>query len=309
MNNHHILAPSPLKKILLKLPILSMVGLFIIIPFLLIFRISLSDMVLSVPPFRELFEWIEPYNLKIHLNLENYVTIFTDAHYIKALYTSIQVAAITSLFCLFLGFGMAYGIYSAEENYQPYLLLLIALPFWTSFLIRIYAWMGLLGKTGLINSVLLKLHLIVTPLTLMDNMLGTCISMVYCYLPFMIFPIYSALNKLDPSYIEASYDLGASPLRTFLSVTVPLCKNGIITGIIFVFIPTIGEFIIPELMGGPELVTVGRVLWNEFFYNRNWPLASALAVTVVILFVIPVFWWQRREFQKPTPSEAEEENA
>jgi putrescine transport system permease protein len=192
---------------------------------------------------------------------------------------------------------MAYGISRVQSTWRTVLLLLVVLPFWTSFLIRVYAWMNLLSSQGLINAFLLKMGLIHTPLMLLDNSAAVCVGIIYCYLPFMILPIYAALDKIDSSYIEAAYDLGCSPWRAFWRVTVPLSMPGIVAGSILVFIPAIGEFVIPEILGGPDTIMIGRVLWWEFFNNRDWPLACALAVAMVVLFVAPIMIFQRQQLR------------
>jgi putrescine transport system permease protein len=196
---------------------------------------------------------------------------------------------------------MAYGIVRFSPKYRTALLLLIILPFWTSFLIRVYAWMSLLSTQGVINSTLLYIGLISEPIALLDNRFAVCIGIVYCYLPFMILPIYSALEKVDTSLIEAASDLGCTPWRIFWRITAPLTSPGIVTGCILVFVPAVGEFVIPELLGGPDTLMIGRVLWCEFFNNRDWPQASALAVSMVLIFVVPVMFFQRQQQKIENP--------
>ena len=211
------------------------------------------------------------------------------------MFSSLRIALFSTVGCLIIGYMIAYSISRVKTSWRMPLLLMIALPFWTSFLIRVYAWMAMLSSKGLINNILLKLHIINNPLQLLDNDAAVCLGIIYCYLPFMVFPIYASLIKINDDFIEAAHDLGCPPWRAFWSITVPLSKQGIIAGIILVFLPSIGEFVIPEILGGPETVTIGRVLWWEFFNNRNWPLASAVAVLMVLLFVVPIMILRNRQ--------------
>lgn len=270
---------------------------FFFIPFLLILKTSFSETVIASPPIADLANWVSDFTLHIRLNLENYYVIVTDTFYVSAFLSSTKIALFSTLGCLLLGYPMAYSISRMQVSYRPYLLLLIALPFWTSFLIRVYAWMSMLSTRGLINVVLEKLHIISAPLSLLDNVYAVCIGIVYCYLPFMIFPIYASLSKINDVYIESAFDLGCPPWRAFLQVTMPLSMPGVMAGSILVFIPAIGEFVIPELLGGPDTLMIGRVLWWEFFNNRNWPLACTLAAIMVLLFVIPVMVFQKQKLQ------------
>ncbi|MCX7338674.1 MAG: ABC transporter permease subunit [Alphaproteobacteria bacterium] len=271
--------------------------LFFFIPFLLIFKISFSQVIVSMPPFGPVVEWLGDQVLHVHLNLKNYSVLFTDPFYGAAFVSSVGIASASTVCCLILGYMMAYGISRANERLRPILLLFVVLPFWTSFLIRVYAWLSLLSSQGIVNSLLMWLGVIDQPLVLLDNSYAVCAGIVYCYLPFMILPIYAALEKIDSSYIEAAFDLGCTPWRAFWSITVPLSKKGVLAGCVLVFIPTIGEFVIPEILGGPDTVTIGRVLWWEFFNNRDWPLACALAVTMVLLFIAPIMAFQRHRLR------------
>jgi putrescine transport system permease protein len=271
--------------------------LFFLFPFFIIFKISFSELQVGIPPFKNIVEWTPDLLLKIRLHFESYWTVFTDNFYIHAVFSSLRIALFSTLGCLIIGYMIAYGISRVKASWRMPLLLMVALPFWTSFLIRVYAWMAMLSSKGLINSILLKLHLINTPLQLLDNDAAVCLGIIYCYLPFMVFPIYASLIKINDDFIEAAHDLGCPPWRAFWSITVPLSKQGIIAGIILVFLPSIGEFVIPEILGGPETVTIGRVLWWEFFNNRNWPLASAVAVLMVLLFVVPIMILRNRQLE------------
>jgi putrescine transport system permease protein len=266
---------------------------FFLVPFLIILKISFSYSIVGIPPFANLIQASDDYLMNITLNLKNYVTVFSDAFYVESLLNSIKVSCFATFFCLILGYTIAYNIYKAPVHYRTLLLMLIMLPFWTSFLVRIYALMNIMSNQGPINDCLMFLGFIKEPLDILGNIYAVCVGIVYCYLPFMILPLYATLEKIDNSCIEAASDLGANPWRAFWRVTLPLSTNGIIAGSILVFIPAIGEFVIPELLGGPETVMIGRTLWWEFFNNRDWPLASALAVVMIILFVIPIMYAQR----------------
>ncbi len=282
------------KWLVISIPYLWL-ALFFLFPFLIIFKISFSELQVGIPPFQNIVEWTPDLLLKIRLHFESYWTVFTDNFYIHAVFSSLRIALFSTVGCLIIGYMIAYSISRVKTSWRMPLLLMIALPFWTSFLIRVYAWMAMLSSKGLINNILLKLHIINNPLQLLDNDAAVCLGIIYCYLPFMVFPIYASLIKINDDFIEAAHDLGCPPWRAFWSITVPLSKQGIIAGIILVFLPSIGEFVIPEILGGPETVTIGRVLWWEFFNNRNWPLASAVAVLMVLLFVVPIMILRNRQ--------------
>jgi putrescine transport system permease protein len=282
------------KWLVISIPYLWL-ALFFLFPFFIIFKISFSELQVGIPPFKNIVEWTPDLLLKIRLHFESYWTVFTDNFYIHAVFSSLKIALFSTVGCLIIGYMIAYSISRIKTSWRMPLLLMIALPFWTSFLIRVYAWMAMLSSKGLVNSILLKLHIISSPLQLLDNDAAVCLGIIYCYLPFMVFPIYASLIKINDDFIEAAHDLGCPPWRAFWSITVPLSKQGIIAGIILVFLPSIGEFVIPEILGGPETVTIGRVLWWEFFNNRNWPLASAVAVLMVLLFVVPIMILRNRQ--------------
>ena len=266
--------------------------LFFLLPFVLVLKISFTEAALSVPPYSDFFEYADGAITGLKANLANYRLLFSDGLYVKAYLSSIKIAAIATFITLLLGYPMAYAI--ARARRRNLLLVLVMLPFWTSFLIRIYAWMGLLRPTGIINSALQGLGLIDEPLALLNTPFAVYLGIVYAYLPFMVLPLYARLEKLDPALLEAAADLGAKPWRAFLSVTLPLSKPGILAGCLLVFIPAVGEFVIPELLGGPNTLMIGKVLWSEFFSNRDWPLASALTVLLLILLVAPVMLFQAR---------------
>jgi putrescine transport system permease protein len=272
-------------------------GLFSLIPFLLIIKISFSESVMAIPPFHPLFQWPAEQVIQLRLNLAAYSTLLTDPFYVSAFFGSLKIALVATLSCLVIGYPMAYVIAQAAPQWRQILLLLIILPFFTSFLVRVYAWIGLLSTEGVINTLLLKMGIIDNPLPLLYNSFAVTIGIVYCYLPFMILPIYAVMDKIDPEYLEAAYDLGCRPWRAFWRITVPLSFRGIISGSILVFVPAVGEFVIPELLGAPDTVMIGRVLWSEFFNNKNWPLACSLALLTVIIFVIPFMIFQRRQLR------------
>ncbi len=267
--------------------------LFFLIPFLLVLKISLSQAVFALPPFDPLYSWVGDHFLQIRLNFNNFTVLLTEAFYRQALWSSLKVSGAATFFCLILGYGMAYAISRAPTRWRIFFVLLVLLPFWTSFLIRVYAWMSLLSTKGMINQILLYLGMIQEPFSLLDNSYAVCLGITYCYLPFMVLPVYAALEKIDPVYWEAAFDLGAGPWRTFWRVTVPLSQPGVIAGCVLVFVPAMGEFVIPELLGGPDTLMIGRVLWSEFFNNQDWPRACALAVVMTLVFVIPIMIFQR----------------
>ncbi|HLD68561.1 MAG TPA: ABC transporter permease subunit, partial [Pseudomonas sp.] len=248
----------------------------------------------AIPPYTEIYSFVEQ-KLQIVLNLGNYVFLSEDALYLQAYLGSLQVAFFSTLLCLLIGYPMAYAIARAPQDKQMVLLLLIMMPTWTAILIRVYAWMGILSNNGLLNSCLLGLGLIDTPLQILNTNVAVYIGVVYSYLPFMILPLYANLVKHDLSLLEAAADLGARNLTSFWKITVPLSKNGIIAGCMLVFIPVVGEFVIPELLGGPETLMIGKVLWQEFFNNRDWPVASALAVLMLAILIVPIILFNRSQ--------------
>ncbi|MES2607263.1 MAG: ABC transporter permease subunit [Pseudomonadota bacterium] len=286
-------------KLVLMLPYVWL-SLFFFVPFLMILKISFSKAMIGIPPFMPVFEWMQDHTLRITLALASYKTLINDSFYVSTFASSLYMAGSSTLICLGLGYMMAYGIVRAAPRLRMIFLLLIILPFWTSFLIRVYAWMSLLSAQGVVNSMLIHIGLIAEPLALLDNRFAVCVGIVYCYLPFMILPIYAALEKIDTSLIEAAFDLGCTPWRTFWRITVPLTMPGIAAGCILVFVPAVGEFVIPELLGGPDTLMIGRALWCEFFNNRDWPQACALAVSMVVIFVVPImfFQWQHQKMEK-----------
>lgn len=255
------------------------------IPLLIVLKISFSSM--GAASVTDMIDWSKGWP-SLTLNFESYQFILKDALYVKTYLSSIKYALITTIICLAIGYPFAYFMARAPKHIQPTLLMMIMLPFWTSFLLRIYAWKTLLVNNGVINNVLMSIGVISEPISMMNTPFSLIIGMVYSYLPFMILPLYANLSKLDVRYLEAAADLGTSPLKTFWMITVPLSKAGIIAGSMLVFIPAIGEYVIPELLGGPDTLMIGRVLWDEFFSNNDWPMASAVAVVMILLILVPM---------------------
>lgn len=269
--------------------------LFFMLPFLIILKISFSEAVIGMPPYKPIVTWVGQNFAQFTLNLENYKFLFFDNLYILSYMDSILMAGFSTLIALLIGYPMAYGITQSSKNMQKILLLLVMLPFWTSFVLRVYAWIMMLNTSGLINNVLMDFGIISHPLKLLYTDGAISIGIVYCYLPFMILPLYATLEKFDRSYLEAAADLGCRPFRRFISITLPLTKSGIIAGCMLVFIPAMGEFVIPELLGSSEFLAIGRILWNEFFTNRDWPVASALAIMMLLLMCLPILYFQRSQ--------------
>ncbi|MEQ9945419.1 putrescine ABC transporter permease PotH [Pectobacterium aroidearum] len=281
------------RKLVIALPYLWLLLLFML-PFLIVFKISLAEMARAIPPYTDLVSWMDD-KLDISLNLGNYLHLLDDPLYFDAYMQSLQVAAVSTLCCLLIGYPLAWAVAHSKPSTRNILLLLVILPSWTSFLIRVYAWMGILKNNGILNNFLLWLGVIDEPLVILHTNLAVYIGVVYSYLPFMVLPIYTALMRLDYSLVEASLDLGARPLKTFFSVIVPLTKGGIIAGSMLVFIPAVGEYVIPELLGGPDSIMIGRILWQEFFNNRDWPVASAVAVVMLLLLIMPIIWFHKHQ--------------
>jgi len=284
--------------LLIAVPYLWLVALFLI-PFAIVLKISLSDVALARPPYMPQLDisggWEAIRSFFSALDFENFVFLTSDDLYWKAYLSSLQIAAISTVLTLIVGYPIAYAMARSAPEWRPTLLMLVILPFWTSFLIRVYAWMGILSNEGLLNQFLLWTGIISEPLTILNTNAAVYIGIVYTYLPFMILPIYSALERMDESLLEAAVDLGCSRLSAFWLVTIPLSKNGIIAGCFLVFIPVIGEFVIPSLLGGSGTLMIGKVLWEEFFSNRDWPVASAVAVILLLILVIPIILFQRNE--------------
>ena len=264
-------------------------GIFFFIPFLVVFKISLSESAIAVPPYTSMFEWnLDEAYATLKLNLGNYFFLFEDDFYLDAYISSVKIAAVSTFFTLIIGFPIAYLIARSKPSSRAILLSLVILPFWTSFLLRVYAWMGFLKKNGIVNEFLLSTGLIDQPLVMLQTDFAVYIGIVYTYLPFMILPLYTALEKMDLTLLEAAEDLGSKPYQSFFLITLPLAVPGIIAGCLLVFIPAVGEFVIPALLGGSDTLMIGRVLWDEFFLNRDWPMASAVAIVMLVVLVLPI---------------------
>ena len=282
------------RRVVLGIPSAWLILLFLI-PFIIVLKISFSEIQLSMPPYAPLLQWVDGKLLTVKLNFGNYAFLFTDALYISSYLYSLKVAAVSTLFCLLLGYPMAYAIARSNPTSRNVLLMLIVLPFWTSFLLRVYAWIGLLKNNGVINNVLLSIGLIHQPLTMLQTDFAVYIGIVYSYLPFMILPLYANLEKHDLTLIEAAADLGATPFTAFRRITLPQSLPGIIAGSLLVFIPAVGEYVIPSLLGRTDQLMIGRVLSDEFFENRDWPIASSVAIFMLLLLVVPIMLFQHSE--------------
>ncbi|MFK7744672.1 MAG: ABC transporter permease subunit [Roseobacter sp.] len=279
--------------VLIAVPYAWLLALFLV-PFIIVLKISLSDIELSIPPYTPtLDDGLAQFFAA--LDFENFAFLASDDLYWKAYLSSLRIAVLSTAFTLLVGYPIAYGMARAPEEWRPTLMMLVILPFWTSFLIRVYAWMGILSQEGFLNQFLLWVGVIGEPLTILNTNIAVFIGIVYTYLPFMILPIYAALDRLDGSLIEAAEDLGCSRFQAFWLVTIPLSKNGIIAGSFLVFIPALGEFVIPSLLGGSQTLMIGKVLWEEFFNNRDWPVASAVAVILLLILIIPIILFQRNQ--------------
>jgi len=257
--------------------------LFFLAPAIIVLKISLAEQTLGVPPYTSLFA-----AGRLQATADNYLFLVSDSLYASAYLNALRFAAGATCCCLLIGYPLAYGIVRAPLRWRNALLLLVILPFWTSFLIRVYAWIGLLKGNGFINNLLLGAGLIDQPLTLLNNEFAVYVGLVYSYLPYMVLPLYAALEKLDPTLLEAASDLGCRPMQAFWRITLPLSLPGIIAGSLLVFIPMCGEFIIPELLGGSDTLMIGKVLWDEFFTNRDWPVAAAVALVMLVALVLPM---------------------
>jgi len=262
--------------------------LFFLVPFIIVLKISVSDIRLGMPPYEPLLHWVEHQVVTLKVNLGNYAFLFEDPLYRNAYLNSIWMAATSTFFCLLIGYPMAYGIARTSPSWRNLLLMMVMLPFWTSFLLRVYAWIGILKNNGLINNTLMALGIVDDPIVMLQTDFAVYMGIVYSYLPFMVLPLYANLEKMDLTLLEAAADLGCRPMKAFVTITLPLSIPGIVAGSMLVFIPAVGEFVIPALLGGPDSLMIGRVLWEEFFHNRDWPVASAVAIAMLVLLVGPI---------------------
>ena len=283
------------RRLVIIIPYLWLL-IFFLAPFFIVFRMSLSTSATAMPPYTPVFSTSEGISGFIdnvrQLSFDNYVWLTGDPLYFKAYVSSVTIAAISTLLTLLIAYPLAYGMAQAPRSIRPTLLMLVILPFWTSFLIRVYAWIAILKPEGLLNQVLLSLGIIHEPLIILNTNTAVYIGIVYSYLPFMVLPLYSALEKLDHTLIEAAQDLGCRPITAFWRVTFPLSLPGVIAGCMLVFIPAVGEFVIPDLLGGSQTLMIGKTLWNEFNANRDWPVSSAVATILLLLLVVPIMFFQ-----------------
>ena len=267
-------------------------AVFFLLPFLIVLKISLSDPATAQPPYRPLLDLSRGFDsvraFLSGLDLENFRTLLSDDLYVGAAVSSVRIAAVATLLLLAIGYPIAYAMAAAPARWRPLLLALVVLPFWTSFLIRVYAWIVILRPEGLLSQGLIGLGLLTEPLVILNTETAVFIGLVYAYLPFMVLPLYATLERLDDTLIEAAQDLGSPPWKAFWQVTLPLSLPGVVAGSLLCFIPIVGEFVVPDLLGGSETLMIGRTLWSEFFSNRDWPLASAVAIVLLVILVIPI---------------------
>ena len=287
------LTPTSRRAAALALP-WGWLALFVAVPFLIVLAISFSVAGYGSPPIEAPLSWRDGH-LAFNLSLDSFDLLASDRLYLLAFVNSILMAGATTILCLAIGYPIAYVMARAPKRIQPILVMLVILPFWTSFLIRVYAWMGILKDNGLLNGFLMRIGLIDHPIVILNTQAAVLIGMVYAYLPFLVLPLYATLEKLDWTLLEAAADLGAHPWSAFFRVTLPLSAAGTVAGALLVFVPACGEFVIPELLGSAKLPMIGTVLWTEFFANRDWPAASAIAVALLLVLAAPILLIQRRQ--------------
>jgi putrescine transport system permease protein len=283
-------------RLVVLIPYLWLLALFLI-PFVIVLKISFSQTVMALPPYRPVLDlaagWTGLKDFAAHLTTDAYALLGSDDLYLRSYLKSLEVAGLSTALLLAIGYPIAYGIVRSPRALQPLLVMLVVLPFWTSFLIRVYAWMNILQRDGLLNDVLMRLQLIDAPRVWLSTDTAVYIGLVYSYLPFMVLPLYAVLEKLDPALLEAAADLGCTRLRAFWRVTFPLSLPGVAAGALLCFIPITGEFVIPDLLGGSRTLMIGQTLWTEFFSNRDWPVASAIAVALLALLLVPILFYER----------------
>ena len=292
------------RTVVLFLPYIWLL-IFFLLPFFIVAKISLAELVIASPPFTKMIEWTDNGVMNIRLVFENYSYIFSDSLYSRTYINSLKISIISTFICLLIGYPMAYGIVRSGPMAKRLLLFAIILPFWTSFLLRVYAWMGLLADRGTINNLLISMGIIDEPIRMLYTEFAVYIGIVYTYLPFMILPLYANMEKLDGTLNEAAADLGSGPINTFFKITLPLTMPGIIAGSLLVFIPATGEYVIPDLLGGGNVLMIGRLLFNEFSANTDWPVASAVAIILLFLLVLPMTIYQ---YYQGKTTEAEQGN-
>jgi putrescine transport system permease protein len=289
------------RGVVIGLPYLWL-AFFFLVPFAVVLKISMSDPVTAQPPYLPVLDWAGGparwRDFLLSLDFENFESLWADSLYWDAALSSLRIALVSTALLLLVGYPLAYAMARAAPGTRPLLVAMVILPFWTSFLIRVYAWIGILKPEGLLNQLLMSLGLISEPLAILNTQAAVYIGIVYAYLPFMILPLYSALERQDPTLVEAAQDLGAPAWKAFWTVTVPLSMPGVVAGALLCFIPIVGEFVIPDLLGGSDTLMIGRVLWSEFFSNRDWPLASAVAIVLLLIIVIPIVVYREIEAQR-----------
>jgi len=292
------LAAGFVSRLVIIVPYLWLL-VFFLVPFVIVFKISLSTTAIAMPPYTPVLDFKDGVSGFLsgfrELSFDNYVWLTQDPLYFNAYVTSVVIAGISTLLTLLVGYPVAYGMARAPASLRPTLLMLVILPFWTSFLIRVYAWIGILKPEGLLNQLLLGIGVIHEPLIITNTYTAVFIGIVYSYLPFMVLPLYSALEKMDNSLIEAAQDLGCPPITAFWKITFPLSLPGVVAGCLLVFIPAVGEFVIPDLLGGSQTLMIGKTLWNEFFSNRDWPVSSAVAVILLLILIVPIVLFQNAQ--------------
>ncbi|TCL96273.1 ABC-type spermidine/putrescine transport system permease subunit I [Rhizobium sp. PP-WC-2G-219] len=292
------LLPAIVNRLVIIIPYAWLL-VFFLIPFVIVLRISLSEAAIAMPPYLPVFAWADGLlgfidNIR-QFSFDNYVWLTEDALYTNAYLSSLTIALISTALTLLIAYPIAYGMAKAPATLRPTLLMLVILPFWTSFLIRVYAWIAILKPEGLLNQLLLSVGLISEPLIILNTNTAIYIGIVYSYLPFMVLPLYSALEKMDHSLTEAAQDLGCTPISAFWRITFPLSLPGVVAGCLLVFIPAVGEFVIPDLLGGSETLMIGKTLWNEFNANRDWPVSSAVAAILLMILVVPIMFFQNAQ--------------
>jgi putrescine transport system permease protein len=283
-------------RLVVLIPYLWLITFFLV-PFVIVAKISLSQTAMALPPYTPVLDlaagWEGLKQFAAQLSLDSYALLASDELYLRSYLKSLEVAGVSTALLLLIGYPMAYGIARSSRGLQPLLVMLVVLPFWTSFLIRVYAWINILQRDGLLNDVLLRLHIIDTPLAWLASDTAIYIGVVYSYLPFMVLPLYASLEKIDPTLLEAAADLGCPRWKAFWRVTLPLSWPGVAAGALLCFIPVTGEFVIPDLLGGSRTLMIGQTLWTEFFSNRDWPVASAIAVALLALLLVPILFYER----------------
>jgi putrescine transport system permease protein len=283
-------------RLVVLLPYLWLV-VFFLAPFAIVLKISLSQTALAQPPYLPVFDsaagWTGLLDFVRQLSGDSFLLLVSDSIYLLSYLKSLQIAAISTIFLLSIGYPIAYGMSRAPRSWQPLLVVAVVLPFWTSFLIRIYAWINILQRDGILNDVLIRLHVLDTPLVWLSSDTAIYIGVIYSYLPFMVLPLYASLEKMDETLLEAAADLGCARWKTFWLVTLPLSFPGIAAGALLCFIPIVGEFVIPDLLGGSDTIMIGQTLWTEFFSNRDWPVASAIAIALLGLLLVPILFYER----------------